>query len=226
MSTSTIVSVQVAPARAWQDGSRTYLSAIVKSPVATSAWASALGVDGDEQADDKHHGGPDRAVLAYAESHYALWRAAHPDAEFPIGCFGENVTLSGLDEATVCVGDRYAVGELLLEVTYPRIPCFKLNGATATSTMLTEVVSTGRIGWFHRVLAEGPLTPHAAFERVARPHPGWPIARAYAVYKALQAGDATVLEDARTLATLPELAAGWRSGLPIMIERLEARLAR
>jgi MOSC domain-containing protein YiiM len=76
------------------------------------------------------------------------------------------------------------------------------------------------------VITEGPLTPGAAFERVARPHPNWTIARAYSVFKSLQAGDGSVLADARDLAALPELAESWRQNLPTLIDRLEARLAR
>jgi MOSC domain-containing protein YiiM len=225
MSHPIVVSIQVGQPREVQDGKRAYVSAIFKDAVETPVRVGPLHLDGDDQADDKHHGGPDRAVLGYSVEHYPLWRAEAPGFDFPNGCFGENLSISGLDESTVCIGDVWEVGETLLEVTYPRVPCYKLNGRSGIPTLLSHVIATGRIGWFHRVLREGHIAPGAALRLTSRPHPEWTIERAYAVYKALTAPGTAPVAEARELAALSALAEGWKTGIPTLIARAEARHA-
>jgi MOSC domain-containing protein YiiM len=226
MSQPTIVSVQVGMPRELQEEKRAYMTAIFKSPPPGPVWVGASNVEGDAQADLKHHGGPDRAVLSYSVDHYPVWRDEQPQFDFPNGCFGENLSVVGLDETNVCIGDVYEVGETVLEVTYPRVPCYKLNGRSGIPALLTRVIATGRIGWFHRVLQEGRVAAGQALTLRNRPHPEWTIARAYDVFKALSGPGPAPLDEARELAVLPALAETWRTALPILIERASARAAK
>lgn len=224
MTQAIVESIQVGQPRELHDGRRAYRTAIFKEAVTGPVWVSRLQVEGDAHADPKYSGGPDRAVLGYSVEHLARWRAAHAEFDFPNGCFGENFSISGLDETTVCIGDVWAVGEVILEVTYPRLPCHKLNGRMGIATMLTETVRTGRIGWFHRVLEEGHVAPGATLTLRSRPYPEWTIARAYALYKALQnPQEQAPLDDARALAALPPLPESFKASLLAKIERAEAR---
>lgn len=218
-----VVSVHVGTPREVREDKRAYMTAIFKDAREAPVWVGTSQVEGDAQADQKHHGGPDRAVLGYGVGHYPVWRAEEPRFDFPNGCFGENLSIAGLDEHSVCIGDVVAIGETVLEVTYPRVPCYKLNGRSGIPNLLTRVIATGRIGWFYRVLQEGRVQAGQAIALRERPHPEWTIARAYDVFKGLQGQGTASLDEARELAALPPLAEGWRTGLPIMIERAAAR---
>ncbi|MEM6845949.1 MAG: MOSC domain-containing protein [Bacteroidota bacterium] len=100
---------------------------IFKSPVEETVMVRKLNVDGDEQADLRVHGGVEKAVYAYPHQHYAGWQQDFPQHEFPIGVFGENLTVDSLDKTTVHIGDRFQSGDCELQVTQPRFPCFKLG---------------------------------------------------------------------------------------------------
>ena len=104
---------------------REFTSAIWKSCVAGPIHAGTLGLVGDAVFDTRHHGGPDQAVLMYSAAHYRLWEQELGRTVQP-GDFGENLTVEGLDEDTVCIGDVYQVGPVRLEVSHPRQPCSTL----------------------------------------------------------------------------------------------------
>jgi MOSC domain-containing protein YiiM len=86
-----------------------------------------FNLDGDGQADLVHHGGVDKAVLCYPHEHYEFWASEYSEVEWRAGCFGENLTLAGLCEADVCIGDVFQLGDALLQVSQPRQPCWKLS---------------------------------------------------------------------------------------------------
>lgn len=166
-----VVSVQVG--RIAPLGPDRVASGIVKHPVAGPVAVARLGLEGDEQADLSVHGGPDKAVYAYPASHYPRWAGEQPylaDRLEP-GAFGENLTIEGLVEDDLCVGDIHAIGSARLQVCQPRQPCYKfalrLNDARAPKAM----VRSGRSGWYYRVLTEGSLRAGDAVERVERRHP-------------------------------------------------------
>jgi MOSC domain-containing protein YiiM len=112
-------------------------------------------VDGDRQAALNVHGGPDQAALLYSADNYAKWKAE--GFEFEPGSFGENLTVSGLDETTVCLGDIYEIGGAVVQVTKARGPCYKLQYRTGVPDMIKRVLANGRSGWYVRVLEEGPI---------------------------------------------------------------------
>src|SRR6266478_1909237 len=129
----TIVSIQVGQPTTYEyegarDGkSRQWTTAFFKSPVAGSVHVGPMGLTGDQQADRENHGGLDKAILAYSTDHYAFWRPHLNLPEMPYGGFGENLTIAGLDETAVCIGDLWRAGQVLFEVSQPRQPCWKMG---------------------------------------------------------------------------------------------------
>ena len=162
----------------------------VRSPWRTAYWKDecpgpvrirTLGLDGDDQADKRHHGGPERAVLMYAGEHYAHWRATPGLEGMGPGGFGENLTLEGLDERTVCIGDVLAVGEAELQVASPRGPCMDISRRWDVAWLLQRVVDERRTGWYLRVRREGLVARGDAVWLVERPHDGWTVDRLLAL---------------------------------------------
>ena len=197
-----------------QDGSRTWTTAIAKVPVDGPTGVGPLGVDGDHQADTTHHGGHDKALLAYAATHYPDWRARY-GLDLRVGCFGENLSVVGQDEDEVCIGDTYRLGALVVQVTQPREPCWKLVKRWDVPELTELANRTAWTGWYLRVLEPATLAPGTAVELVERPHPEWTVTRA--TRTALD-GDPT---DRRALAELPELAAVWHTMLHARADRAD-----
>lgn len=154
-------------------------SAFVKTPIGGPIRVTRLGLAGDAQADRRVHGGPDKAVYAYAMANYAAWAAETPHhaALLTPGGFGENLTIGGLTEADLCAGDIHAIGTAILQLCQPRQPCFKLALRFADGRMPRAMVRNGLSGWYYRVLEEGTLSPGDALRPIARPHPDLPLPR-------------------------------------------------
>ncbi len=152
-----VVSVNVAVARPvfWHD--RTVRTGIYKAPVTERVHIRSLGLVGDEQADLEVHGGPLKAVYVYPSEHYAFWRDELPGMELSWGAFGENLTLSGVSEDGVRVGDRYRIGTALLAATKPRFPCYKLGIKFGREDIIPRFLASGRTGFYLRVLQEGDV---------------------------------------------------------------------
>jgi MOSC domain-containing protein YiiM len=156
---------------------REFTSAIWKSPVQGPVHAGPLGLAGDAVHDTRVHGGLDQALLMYAAAHYPLWERELGRSMSP-GAFGENLTVEGLDEDTVCIGDVYQVGPVRLEVSHPRQPCATLARRHQVPDMIAIVRQNGRSGWYLRVLLEGRLEPGEPIQRLERPNPEWTVRRA------------------------------------------------
>lgn len=137
-----------------------------------------LGFTGDERQHPPHQS-VDNAVHQYDPAHYDRWRAELPDREqrFVVGAFGENISTTHLSENNVCVGDKYRLGDAVIQVTMTRQPCFKLNHRFEHKKMSSLVQSTGRTGWLYRVLREGWVEEGAEMELIERINPTWPLSR-------------------------------------------------
>ncbi|WNS42584.1 MOSC domain-containing protein [Paenibacillus sp. MMS20-IR301] len=129
---------------------------IYKLSVSGPASLRREGFDGDGQADLINHGGADKAVCVYPFEHYAFW-GEQLGKKLEYAAFGENLTVSGLLETEVCIGDIYEIGTALLQVSQPRFPCFKLSQKHGPADMPARVLSTGYSGFYLRVLREGEI---------------------------------------------------------------------
>lgn len=134
----------------WRNGTE---SAILKQPVSGVIAIGELGFEGDEQGDKKAHGGVEKAVMVIPESNYARF-----DVKQAFGYLGENVTLSGVDESQIALGDQLQIGEVILEVTQPRSPCWKLNALSNDNTLLSRYADSGHVGFYCRVLKSGEMS--------------------------------------------------------------------
>jgi MOSC domain-containing protein YiiM len=210
-----VVSLQVARPATYvhhgpNDGNESaWTTAFFKTPVAGPVRVGQLGLAGDEQADQENHGGPDKAVLAYSADHYAYWRQHLLLPDMPHGGFGENLTIAGIDETTVCIGDTWQAGEVVFQVTQPRQPCWKMSRRWQIADLARQVIANGKSGWYLRVLADGELSPGTPLELVAQPHPNWSVARASELFHHRKDDLAAAAE----LAALPELSAAWKASL-------------
>jgi MOSC domain-containing protein YiiM len=188
-------------------GPQGQLSAIDKAPVSGPIAVTASGLVGDEQADRRHHGGPDKAVHVYAAAHFPAWAKDLPEAadRFRPGAFRENLVIEDATEADICLGDRWQLGALLLEVSQGRQPCWKLNLRFGIPDMARRVQDSGRTGWYFRVIEPGTVAAGDEVRLAARPNSAWPLVRVTQVlYR-----NALDLESLAELAALPCLPEGW-----------------
>lgn len=146
------------------------VSAINKRPVEGPVMVRRLNVDGDAQGDPTVHGGPDAAVYVYAFEDYAFWAAQLKREPPSFGWFGENLTVQGASSDAMCFGDIWRVGGALLQVTEPRSPCYKLDHKMGIRYFAARFRRSGRVGFYNRVLEEGPV--QAGDEAaLVEPHP-------------------------------------------------------
>jgi MOSC domain-containing protein YiiM len=146
-------------------------SGIVKTPVEGRVAVRGVNLDGDGQADWRVHGGPDKAVYAYAREDSDWW-ATELDREIPHGMFGENLTTVGVDCSGAVIGERWRIGTVELEVCQPRMPCFKLGMRFEDPRMLKRFVQASRPGAYFRIVTEGELGAGDPIEIVHRPDHG------------------------------------------------------
>lgn len=204
-------SVQIGQPRTYppESGREAWTSAIAKTPVQGRIWAGSLGLAGDAVADTHHHGGPFQAILLYSAEHYPAWQLEWDRPALGPGAFGENLTVSGASEGSVCIGDVLQVGEVRLAVTSPRTPCNTLALRLGVPDVVKTVLQNHRSGWYVRVLREGWVEAGQELELVERPHPEWTIRRAAEAKLHRHRSR----EEAGQLAALPGLHPEWRETL-------------
>ena len=139
----------------WQG--KTVYTGVWKQPVDTPVMARRLNLDGDGQGDRQGHGGEQRAVLVYQIQSYRHWRQYFGRDDFSYGQFGENLTVEGLPDDEVCIGDRYRIGEAEFEVTQPRVTCYRVGLRLGVPEMAALLVSHHRPGFYMRVVREGHI---------------------------------------------------------------------
>lgn len=196
------------------DDGTTVESAIRKQTCAGPVLVGALGIDGDECAEADAHGGPNRALHAFALESYRHF-AGLAGRELPVPTFGENLTLEGYDELDARVGDRLRAGDSLLEVTMPTERCPKPGRSAGEPRLLKWILESLRSGFYLRVVEPGAITAGDPIELAARGPAEWTVERlSRAMYREI--------EDEALLAridALPELAPEWKARLGIHHER-------
>jgi MOSC domain-containing protein YiiM len=197
-----VESVNVGTPRAVAWRGRTVVTAIWKAPVAGRVRVRGGSLDGDRQADLAVHGGVDRALYAYAGEDLDWW-AGQLDRWVGPGSFGENLTTRGLDVTGAVVGERWRAGGVLLEVSGPRAPCYKLGIRMGSQRFPRRFAAAGRPGAYLRVLEEGEVAAGDAVEVVHRPSHGLTVGDVADAYHHDHAQAPRLLE-------APELADDWR----------------
>lgn len=187
---------------------RTVETGIFKEPVEGPVMIRRTNLDGDRQSDPTVHGGEFKAVYGYGAQHYTYWER-ELDRTLPPGMFGENLTLDGLDEAEVCVGDTFKLGEATLEAVQPRQPCFKLGIRFDDPGMVKRFLRSGRSGVYFRVIDEGRVQAGDTMTCVGRDPGRFPIAGLTRLLDPTTR-DPVMVDRALALASLPE---GWRESL-------------
>ncbi len=188
---------------------RVWRSGIFKDQVNVMIRLGRINLEGDGQADLKHHGGPDKAVCVYPAAHYPYWRSELGNAALEYGAFGENFTVQGMDETRVAIGDVYAVGSAVVQVSQPRQPCWKLARRWRVPDLALRVQQTGFTGWYFRVLEEGDVAPGLTLRLLERSFGQWTVARANQVMHR----DRSDRNAAAALAECPALSVSWRDTL-------------
>jgi MOSC domain-containing protein YiiM len=185
-----------------------WVSSFWKAPVMGRVPLRRTDLEGNAQADLKNHGGPDKAVCCYSAEHYPEWRSRLnlSESEFEYGAFGENFTLTGFTEGAVCIGDIYTVGTARVQISQPRMPCWKVGRRWELPKLPLEMTTTGWTGFYLRVLTEGEVGAGDTLTLEERPQPEWTVAR---VNSALYV-DKNNAEMDQHLSRLPYLAEAWR----------------
>jgi MOSC domain-containing protein YiiM len=189
---------------------RPIMSAIGKAPVAGRVRVAGVNLDGDDQADRTVHGGPDKAVYAYAAEDTAWWEE-RLERDLPPGMFGENLTTEGVDVGGAVIGETWRIGTVELEVCQPRLPCFKLGLRFGEPRMLKWFSLANRPGAYLRIRTEGELGAGDPVDITARPSHGITIAQVAAAILLDENG----LRAAAAAPQLPPDLAAW------MLERAE-----
>lgn len=182
---------------------------IFKQPVSGPVPLRTLNLDGDRQADLSVHGGPFKAAYAYPSEHYEFWRNELPGVDLPWGMFGENFTTTGLSEDEIHIGDRLRLGEAVVMVRQPRMPCYKLAAKFRRDDMIERFLRSGRSGFYFSVEREGEVTNGDSFEFLSRDSDGITIAEMNRLF-VQDKYDQKLLQKAMNTAALPE---DWREYL-------------
>ncbi|CAN0370970.1 unnamed protein product, partial [Ectocarpus sp. 4 AP-2014] len=182
---SKLLSIQIGQPQRYEPvegeaSSKGWTTAFFKTPVAGPIAVGPTGLEGDQVAETRVHGGKDKAVCVYSADRFGHWRAdlGLSEAEFGPAAFGENFTVTGLDESTACLGDRWRIGTATFEVSQPRQPCWKLARRWKTKDLTLRVQQTGYTGWYLRVVETGTVTAGDTIAVVENPLPEWTITRA------------------------------------------------
>ncbi|HLZ26667.1 MAG TPA: MOSC domain-containing protein [Chloroflexota bacterium] len=163
-----VLSVNVGSPRTFETARRAVTSGIWKSPVVGRVRARGVNLDGDAPADRVNHGGPHKAIYAYATEDLAFWEH-HLGRQLEPGAFGENLTTVGIDPNAALIGERWAIGSSVLEVSEPRSPCYKLGLRHADPTLVRAFVAAQRPGAYLRIIQAGDIGAGDSIEVVWRP---------------------------------------------------------
>ncbi len=150
-----VVSTNIGKARVIQHNGKEVKTGIFKFPVEEGIYLEAEDVVNDNVMDRRYHGGTDKACYLYSADHYKYWQNLYPELDLPWGMFGENLSVEGLHEADVKIGNIYKIGDAVVQATQPRQPCFKLQYRFHDKEIVRKFVDSGFSGVYVRVLENG-----------------------------------------------------------------------
>jgi MOSC domain-containing protein YiiM len=198
---------------AWQG--RTVHTGIWKTPVQGPRRVRRLNIDGDGQGDKAGHGGEQRAVYVYQHDSYRYWQQQLGRTDLVYGQFGENLTVEGLADAEVCIGDRYRIGGALFEVTQPRVTCYRLGIRMDQPDMAALLVKHGRPGFYFRVIEEGDVEAGSEIMQLA----AGPERMSVFEINALLYLSPHPRDRLERALRIPALSAGWRRSFAALLEQ-------
>lgn len=211
---SKLMSVNVGRPREVEWNGKTVRTAIWKSPIQGRVHVGRTNIAGDEQADRQGHGGEQRAVLVYQLSSYRYWSQALERDDFDYGQFGENLTVEGLEDADVNIGDRYRIGTVLFEVTQPRVTCYRLGIRMGHPELPALLVTHQRPGFYMRVIEEGEIGAGDDIVKVAEGPEKMSVAD---IDSLLYSSRHPVASLTRAL-RIPALSVGWRESFAALLK--------
>ncbi|MFJ8089899.1 MOSC domain-containing protein [Lysinibacillus sp. NPDC095746] len=196
---------------------RSMITGIEKRKV-QEVYLSARGFEGDDVADKKHHGGPDRAVCLYPAEHYIQWEQELGKA-LPTAAFGENLTVTNMLEADICIGDIYKIGNAVIQVTQGRVPCSTIDKYAEANILLKRLIETGYTGFLARVLEEGTICADSKIELVEKHPEGISVLHCNEVY--FKNKDALAM---KRIQVVDALAEDWKQKLEKRIQLLQSKV--
>jgi MOSC domain-containing protein YiiM len=211
-----VVSVNVGQPREVIWHGKPVLTSIYKYPVEGPLRLELEDFVGDRQADLTVHGGPDKAAYVYPAGYYDEWRRELPDDDLPWGAFGENLTMAGVTDTTVYIGDRFQIGSAEAQVTQPRIPCYKLGVRFGRDSFVKQFLQSGRNGFYFKVLRPGEITAGDAVTLLSRESHGVTVADIVRLY----VSDRFDEEGMRRALSSPSLPGGWREWFQERLDRV------
>jgi MOSC domain-containing protein YiiM len=213
-----LLSVNVGRPCEFEYNGRPAKSAIWKTPVAGRVQARGVNLEGDDQADRKAHGGPDKAVYAYAIEDTRWWEK-ELGRSLQHGQFGENLTTQGVDVNNALVGERWAIGTTVFEVSEPRVPCWRLGVRMDDQMFVRRFTGALRPGAYLRIMAEGDLGAGDEIRVVHRPDHDLTIRDVFRIYTRDRG-------EVERLLTVPRISEGWRGWAQRFLEETKGRHAR
>ena len=192
-----------------------FLTGMCKKPAAGPLLLTKLGFEGDGVGDPRYHGGEDKAVCVYSIDHYAYW-ASMLGIAMPVAAFGENVSVVGMHEDAVCIGEMYTIGTAVVQVSQPRQPCGTLAARYGRSDLVKLVADSGRTGFYFRVLTEGWVRAGDALALIERDPRGVSIAFANSIFH----HDRTNRDGIEKVLAVPALSLSWQRSFLELKKRL------
>jgi MOSC domain-containing protein YiiM len=163
-----VISTNIGEPRTIIWNGKTVETGIFKYPVNQPIFLGLEDVENDHVIDRRYHGGIDKACYLYSSDHYEYWKKLNPELEMPFGIFGENLTVEGLHEAQVNIGDIFKIGEAVVQATQPRQPCFKLEFRFNNPNIVQQFIDSGFAGVYVRVLQKGFVRTGDSMELIER----------------------------------------------------------
>lgn len=210
-----LLSVNVSHPREVSYNGEIVRTGIFKEPVPGRIMLRALNLDGDGQGDLSVHGGIDKAVYVYSIVHYDYWKCELGQDDLTYGQFGENFTVEGMLEDTVHIGDIFRVGNARVEISQPRVPCFKLGIKMGDAKFVKRFLASERVGFYVRVLEAGEV---GAGDEIKRIEIGAGQMTVKEIVHLLYF-DKTNLEAAQNAMRIPALSSGWRKSFAEIVAR-------
>ncbi|WP_209125262.1 MOSC domain-containing protein [Alkalihalobacillus sp. BA299] len=208
MSMMSCTSIQIGKPKSIEHNGKEIKTGIYKAQVKGPVFIGKLNIEGDGQADLINHGGKDKAVCVYPLEHYEYWQN-DLNRTMSNGSFGENLTVKGMLEKEVCIGDTYKIGDVIVQVSQPRQPCFKLAKRNGADDLVAHVQNTGYTGYYFRVLEEGFIEVNDTIELMKR-HPN-KISVSYA--NTIMFKEKENVEGIKAILAVDELSDSWRETL-------------